>query len=108
SADRTTSTDRSGTVTQCTTYLCDPKNGLCGSTCTLVTDCASSFTCDSTSKCVPAIAPNDSASGSGCGVANDGRRPHGSALATCSLLAFAALFLRRRHFVSTVSRRPRS
>ncbi|MFI5300798.1 MAG: hypothetical protein ACHREM_22165, partial [Polyangiales bacterium] len=94
SADRTTSTARDGTVSPCSTYLCDLLSGSCGSTCALVTDCAAGFTCDSTGKCVATVAPNTNASGGGCGVARGDTRGHIGGLV--ALLALAAITRRGR------------
>ncbi|MFI5300746.1 MAG: hypothetical protein ACHREM_21905 [Polyangiales bacterium] len=92
--DRSSSTDPSGVVTQCTTYLCDPKSGLCGGACALVNDCAGGYTCDSTSKCVPTVVPNVDAAPGGCAVR---RRLDGDAgTGAVAVLAIAGLTSRRR------------
>ncbi|MFI5300745.1 MAG: hypothetical protein ACHREM_21900, partial [Polyangiales bacterium] len=95
SADHSTSTDRSGVLTPCTTYLCDPGTGLCGTACILNTDCAAGYSCDSHGICGAIVAPASNASACGCVV---GARSSGDVLGASAvfLALVAARKVRRR------------
>ncbi|MFI5299181.1 MAG: hypothetical protein ACHREM_13880 [Polyangiales bacterium] len=72
SADRSTSIpgDPSQASVACSPFLCDSTSGRCFSSCTSTNECASGFTCDTTSSsapCIPVTSGTNSAGG-GCAV----------------------------------------
>ncbi|MFI5298039.1 MAG: FG-GAP repeat protein [Polyangiales bacterium] len=94
SDDRATSVARNGAVYQCSPYLCDPSGGNCANRCSLVTDCASGFTCDSSNSCVAQVAPSGAAGG--CAMTVVARRGGGAGDAVTVLIFAGALVARRR------------
>ncbi|MFI5300796.1 MAG: hypothetical protein ACHREM_22155 [Polyangiales bacterium] len=88
SPDHSTATDRNGVVWPCATYVCDDATGLCGTLCTLNTDCATGHTCNSLHQCVVTLVPRSSDSPSGCAVGS--RSVHDTGVAAATLFAFVA------------------
>jgi MYXO-CTERM domain-containing protein len=95
SDDGTESIAADGTHKPCAPFVCNSGTGVCNPICTTSADCASSYTCNSTTKTCDPTNPDPSPSG-GCGCATVGGSTTPTSALFVGALAVLGLAARRR------------
>ncbi len=100
SADGSTSTPASppgAMPIACSPFICNSMDGACFQTCTMTSQCAAGYSCDSsTSRCVPVAAGSSGSSSGGCGCELPGRSQTGSLWPALALVGLGLARMRRR------------